>query len=94
MQEWTVPLSVMTYQAFFAARLQGVFDPVNNYILYVGGEKRSNNLVNYTQNAIMRPFSQGLAFSTVNNSWIPITLTGEVPDSGRYSYTFTLCKIL
>lgn len=84
----------MTRQAFFAARLQGIYDPVNNYILYLGGEKRSNDPVNYTQNAIMRPFSEGLAFSTVNNTWIPISITGDVPSSGRYSYTLTLCNML
>lgn len=83
----------MTRQSFFASHLQGIYDPVKQYILYLGGEKRSNNPVNYTQNAIWRPFSEGLAFSTETNSWIPIAIKGDVPPSGRYGFTLTLRKI-
>jgi hypothetical protein len=81
----------MTRQAFFAARLEGVFDPVNNYIMYLGGDKRSNSVLNYTINPINRPFDQPLLFFTENSTWVGAALTGDIPAAGRTNFSLTLC---
>ncbi|EPB83175.1 hypothetical protein HMPREF1544_10068 [Mucor circinelloides 1006PhL] len=85
---WNTPVPLTTASDQFSARHQSVFDPVNNLLLFMGGEYRNTNPA--SQNAIPRPYSYIKTFNTVTNEWSMMNLTGDIPTQSRIYSTLTL----
>lgn len=84
-----MPLTTAVDQ--FSARHASVFDPVDNLLLFMGGEYRNSNPA--SQDSIQRPYSYIKAFNTETNTWSFVNLTGDLPTAGRIYSTLTLCKL-
>ncbi|KAI9471878.1 MAG: hypothetical protein EXX96DRAFT_611183 [Benjaminiella poitrasii] len=90
-ESWITPLPVATTHApQFFARHVSIFDPVNNLILFMGGERRSNDLAAPSTSVIKGSFANVSAFNTLTNEWSVVEFDGEVPADGRFYFTLTL----
>ncbi|GAN02464.1 hypothetical protein MAM1_0022d01908 [Mucor ambiguus] len=83
---WDTPVSLTTPTDQFSARMQSVFDPVTNTLLFMGGEYRTTT----SQNSMPRPYSYIKTFNTLTNQWSMMNLTGDIPTQGRIYSTLTL----